>query len=220
MTKNDNLNYFRELRKAKDNKKMLFFVGAGILKNSNLPSRNDLVKELADKIKYAPYIQNRETYKFSTDKDLLISQGYHYTIKMYGDIEDLLNIVLKENDYLNYTSNHILIETFIKSLLVDHTFIFVGYSLNDYNLKQIMSWIDYLSAKQSVSEFKHRNFIIQNVSRIYTYSSIQKISLGKSRLFWRNIGILKNGIQKLALDKKKDFYIRIHSKWKQALSIY
>ncbi|MFQ6344783.1 SIR2 family protein [Enterococcus faecium] len=233
MTKKDVITYFREIRKARDNNKLVIFVGAGVSKNSNLPSWSELVKELAEKIQYVPYIKNKETYKFSTDeylkipqyafdkdpddyyqtltnilkvptksnslnemiikllpnhiittnydklientddlnniqykvvssdKDLLISQGDHYIIKMHGDVEDLYNIVLKENDYLNYTNNHILIETFIKSLLVDHTFLFVGYSLNDYNLKQIMSWIDYLSSKESVSEFRHRNFIIQ-----------------------------------------------------------
>ena len=234
MTKKDVITYFREIRKARDNNKLVIFVGAGISKNSNLPSWSELVKELAEKIQYVPYIKNKETYKFSTDeylkipqyafdkdpddyyqtltnilkvptksnslnemiikllpnhiittnydklientddlnniqykvvssdKDLLISQGDHYIIKMHGDVEDLYNIVLKENDYLNYTNNHILIETFIKSLLVDHTFLFVGYSLNDYNLKQIMSWIDYLSSKELVSEFRHKNFIIQH----------------------------------------------------------
>lgn len=209
-------------------------MGAGISKNSNLPSWKELIEEFAEEIQYEPYLHNRSDYRFSTDeflkipqyaydtdskryleilerimlvhaksnslnkmilkllpnhivttnydklientddlnnllytvvtsdKDLLVSQGEHYIIKMHGDVDDLSSIVLKENDYLNYTNNHILLETFIKSLLVDHTFLFIGYSLNDYNLKQIMSWIDYLSSKESVSELRHKNFIIQD----------------------------------------------------------
>ncbi|EOH72106.1 SIR2 family protein [Enterococcus malodoratus] len=234
MSKNDYISAFREIRKARENNKLVIFVGAGISKNSNLPSWKELIEEFAEEIQYSPYVLNKDNYRFSTDeflkipqyafdkdsksyfeilerilnvpaksnslneiilkllpnhiittnydklientgdlnnllykvvssdKDLLISQGEHYIIKMHGDIDDLSNIVLKENDYLNYTNNHILLETFIKSLLVDHIFLFVGYSLNDYNLKQIMSWIDYLSSKESVIKSRHKNFIIQD----------------------------------------------------------
>lgn len=77
------------------------------------------------------------------DNDILSKKGRNYIIKMHGDIDDIQNIVLKEDDYLNYSQNHIIIETFIKSLLIDKTFLFVGYSLNDNNLKLIMSYIDF-----------------------------------------------------------------------------
>lgn len=97
----------------------------------------------------------------NSDSDLLTKRAEHYIIKMHGDIDDVKNIVLKEDDYLNYSNNRILTETFIKSLLVDHTFLFVGYSLNDYNLKLIMSWIDYLSSKEKVQKNRHKNYILQ-----------------------------------------------------------
>ena len=108
------------------------------------------------------------------DKDLLDSEKSNYIIKMHGDIKDLDNIVLKENDYLNYSQNHILIETYIKSLLVNNTFLFIGYSLNDYNLKQIMSWVDYLAKgyenengiDQSIKN-RPKNFIIQEIDEKY-----------------------------------------------------
>ena len=50
------------------------------------------------------------------DDDILSKKGRNYIIKMHGDIDDIQNIVLKEDDYLNYSQNHIIIETFIKSL--------------------------------------------------------------------------------------------------------
>lgn len=82
------------------------------------------------------------------DADLLSKYGNHYIIKMHGDIDDINdeginNIVLKEDDYLKYSQTHEIIESYIKSLLYDKTFLFVGYSLNDNNLKLIMSYIDY-----------------------------------------------------------------------------
>jgi len=95
------------------------------------------------------------------DKDLLTHISNNYIIKMHGDLNKPETIVLKEDDYLNYQQEHILIETFIKSLLIDHTFLFVGYSLNDYNLKLIMSWIEYFAKEHSVKGNRPRNYIIQ-----------------------------------------------------------
>lgn len=101
------------------------------------------------------------------DKDLLDSKKSNYIIKMHGDIKDLDNIVLKENDYLNYSQNHILIETYIKSLLVCNTFLFIGYSLNDYNLKQIISWVDYLAKSYTDINDRPKSFIVQEVKEKY-----------------------------------------------------
>ena len=79
------------------------------------------------------------------DSDLLSQTGDRYLIKMHGDLNLPQSIVLKESDYLEYEQRHPLISTFIRSLLVNHTFLFVGYSLNDYNLNLIIGWINYFS---------------------------------------------------------------------------
>lgn len=81
------------------------------------------------------------------DADLLNSNKNKYIIKMHGDLNDVESIVLKESDYLNYSQNHILIETFIKALLTDHTLLFLGYSLSDYNIKLIISWINFMRSQ-------------------------------------------------------------------------
>ncbi|NGU54149.1 hypothetical protein G6Z29_13000, partial [Clostridium perfringens] len=193
----------RYIKNARDEDKLIIFVGAGISKNSNLPDWEQLIKVFVNKLNYPVKeedklssdeylkipqyyynIHGKEEYKklikeeldvggqpndihklifklnpkhiittnydrllentiieqrmlfdvISKDKDLLDSKKSKYIIKMHGDIKELDNIVLKENDYLNYSQNHILIETYIKSLLVSNTFLFIGYSLNDYNL--------------------------------------------------------------------------------------
>ena len=83
------------------------------------------------------------------DADLLNSNKNKYIIKMHGDLNDVESIVLKESDYLNYSQNHILIETFIKALLTDHTLLFLGYSLSDYNIKLIISWINFMRSQNN-----------------------------------------------------------------------
>lgn len=79
-----------------------------------------------------------------SDKDLVKSNEQKKLIKMHGDFEHH-NLVFKEDDYLNYSKDFPLIENFIKSILSTHTVIFLGYSYNDYNLKQIMKWIQSFS---------------------------------------------------------------------------
>lgn len=81
------------------------------------------------------------------DRDLLVSEKTKYIIKMHGDIERLETIILKEADYLDYSQKHVLIEMFVKALLSDHTILFLGYSLNDYNIKLIINWINYIRSQ-------------------------------------------------------------------------
>jgi hypothetical protein len=77
----------------------------------------------------------------SEDNDLPYTPNGRLFIKMHGDLKKK-NIVLKEDDYLSYSENFRLIETFVKALFVNHTVLFIGYSLQDYDLKLILRSIN------------------------------------------------------------------------------
>ena len=113
------------------------------------------------------------------DADLLKSEKSKYIIKMHGDIDEPDKIVLKEQDYLNYSQNHVLIEMFVKSLLVDHTVLFLGYSLNDYNVKQIISWINYMRSQ-------NENTLKDNVTIGYIILDESKIEETQEKYFENN----------------------------------
>jgi len=112
---------------------------------------------------------NVSEYKvIKNDKDLLSKYGNHYIIKMHGDTDDfnkkgIGNIVLKEDDYLKYSHSHEIIESYIKSLLFDKTFLFVGYSLNDNNLKIIMSYIDFYVKNQEIKNRKPHYLVTNSI---------------------------------------------------------
>lgn len=91
------------------------------------------------------------------DSDLISAPKNNFLIKMHGDLDNFESLVLKEDDYLKYSSTHVLIETYIKSLLIGHTFLFVGYSLGDYNLKLIMSWVEDIIKKYNYNNKKMIN---------------------------------------------------------------
>ena len=196
------------IRNAKDNNRLVIFVGAGVSMNSSLPSWYGLIQKIADELGYSkcnPSCQdctksscsakdefsqedflkipeyyynaideliidllphhiittnydtlledvksnNTNLYSVITqDLDLLSKTNDQYIIKMHGDIHVSKSIVLKESDYTTYESVHPLISTFIRSLLINHSFLFVGYSLNDYNLRIIMGWINQISSNK------------------------------------------------------------------------
>ncbi len=93
------------------------------------------------------------------DGDLLRYPNDKYIIKMHGDFEYPDSIVLREGDYLEYENTHPLISAFIRSLLINHTFVFLGYGLNDYNLNLIISWINYFR-KTTHAPSSIRNYLI------------------------------------------------------------
>lgn len=99
----------------------------------------------------------------SQDKDLLSKSSERYIIKMHGDLNNPETIVLKESDYIDYEQEHPLISTFIRSLLINHTFLFLGYSLNDYNLNLIIGWINYFKKRHKVEQRPH-NFLVSSDS--------------------------------------------------------
>lgn len=77
-------------------------------------------------------------------------------IKMHGDFEHR-NIVLKEDDYLNYSTNFTLIESYIKSLIATNTVLFIGYSVNDPNFNLIFQWV-----KNILSSHFQPAYLIEN----------------------------------------------------------
>lgn len=76
----------------------------------------------------------------SQDIDMPYRKSNRELIKMHGDFEHD-NFVLKEDDYLAYSRNFKLIETYIKSLIGSKVVLFIGYSLNDPDVKHVISWV-------------------------------------------------------------------------------
>lgn len=74
------------------------------------------------------------------DADIPYTNANRYLIKMHGDLA-ARNIVLKENDYLDYEDNFYMVSTLIKSLIMNSTILFVGYSLGDSTFNSIFRLI-------------------------------------------------------------------------------
>lgn len=68
-----------------------------------------------------------------------------YIIKVHGDFSSS-NFVLKEQDYLDYEQNYKLIDKLVKTIFSTNLVIFIGYSLQNYNIKLILNWVKNVQA--------------------------------------------------------------------------
>jgi len=85
-------------------------------------------------------VQNCLTYKSVACKDDIAGiNGEKFILKAHGDFLHE-NIILMEEDYLNYSEIFKLTETLLKSIFSTNTVVFIGYGLNDYNIKLILNW--------------------------------------------------------------------------------
>jgi len=127
------------------------------------------------------------------DGELLNSEKNHYIIKMHGDIERPETIVLKEGDYLAYSREHVLIEMFVKALLADHTILFLGYSMNDYNIKLIVNWLNYMrSQNDAIGKDARIGYILQDSENVSETDQIYFQGNNIEIINLRNMPIIKN----------------------------
>ncbi len=86
-------------------------------------------------------LEYRRTYKtVACDEEVPYVSGDRFILKAHGDLSHL-NFVLKEDDYLDYSEKFKLVEILIKSIFSMNTVVFIGYGLNDYNIKLILNWV-------------------------------------------------------------------------------
>lgn len=90
-----------------------------------------------DLLEQAIVNRNENFYVIRKDEDLPYNHGEKFLIKMHGDfVAD--NIVLTENDYLDYSKNFPLIRSYVMSLFASKVVLFVGFSFSDINLKYML----------------------------------------------------------------------------------
>lgn len=105
-------------------------------------------------------------------------------IKMHGDLTRK-NIVLKEDDYLNYSTNFKLIESYVRSIFINNTVLFVGYSLQDYDLKLIIKNL--------------QGILGDHFQKAYLIDSSDSPRLSVEKEYFKNLGV--NLIDKLDISK-------------------
>lgn len=88
----------------------------------------------------------------TNDREFPYALNTNLLVKVHGDLDDI-DIVLKEDDYLDYSLNHPLIEAFLKSVFATKIVLFVGYGFSDMNLKMIIQTVRNILGKDFQSAY-------------------------------------------------------------------
>lgn len=114
-----------------------------------------------------------------SDMDIPYSKANNCLIKMHGDLKQR-NIVLKESDYLSYENDFYMVSSLIKSLIMNNTILFLGYSLNDSTFNSIFNLI--------------QKSFGNNAKRAYFYSPDMQSDTQKKYYEAKGIHILSNAV--------------------------
>lgn len=113
-------------------------------------------------------LQSCKGYKvIACDQEIPSINGSKFILKLHGDLRHK-NIVFKEEDYLNYSNNFKLTETMLKSIFATNTVVFIGYGLNDYNIKLVLNW-----AKRLLKDNFNKPIFIYTDDKELTPSELQ-----------------------------------------------
>jgi hypothetical protein len=71
----------------------------------------------------------------------LLSNPYGSVYKIHGCVSDIQNIIITEEDYERFDKRYELIRAQLLSLFIHNPIIFIGYSISDVNVKNILKTI-------------------------------------------------------------------------------
>lgn len=154
-------------------------------------------------------VQYCQSFKVvSRDEDVSTIFGDRFILKLHGDFKNK-NFVLKEEDYLNYSENFKLIETLVKSIFSTNTVVFIGYGLNDYNIKLILNWTKTLLK----GSFRKPIFLYTGDTALRNEEIVYQQSKGLSVIEWNKLVASTDDY----LDRYKSIFTALRSRSKLSL---
>lgn len=94
-----------------------------------------------------------------TDEDQLSLQNTKdgvTLLKMHGDLHHPNRLIVTEDDYDGFLSRNPMLATYLANLLITRTALFIGYSLDDTNFRQILALI-----KERLGKLKRQAYVIK-----------------------------------------------------------
>ncbi|HEM6115681.1 TPA: SIR2 family protein [Streptococcus suis] len=150
-----------------------------VFSKNGIPSPNELHKLIADIGPKHIITTNYDTLledQFSkgvlkydvltADADIPYAKSNQFLIKMHGDFQNK-NIVLKEDDFTDYHKNFPMISNLLKTLVMNHTILFIGYSLSDNTFNALYRLIQSYFDKDAKESFLYTTDKISNIERDY-----------------------------------------------------
>ncbi|MCM3163724.1 SIR2 family protein [Metabacillus litoralis] len=110
-------------------------------------------------------------------------------VKMHGTWNQAESLVFAEEDYRFYEEKHPLISLKIKQIFAEKTVLFIGYSLRDQNLKDMLAWL-----KQILGDYQRKAYVYMPNADSYTIEYWRK----------RNIVVITEDIYGMNREEEKE----------------
>lgn len=104
-----------------------------------------------------------DTFEFTplVGNDILLSNPYGSVYKIHGCISNPSKIIITEEDYSEFMDKYELIRAQLLSLFIHNPIIFIGYSIGDENIKDILKTIfTYVEPNSSEAKKIRGNFLL------------------------------------------------------------
>jgi hypothetical protein len=93
--------------------------------------------------------------------NILLSNPYGSVYKIHGSVDNPEELVFTTEDYVDFDQRYDLIRAQLISLFVHNPIVFLGYSVNDVNIKKILSTIfKYVQFNSEQAELIRNNFLL------------------------------------------------------------
>lgn len=110
---------------------------------------------------YDKLIEQVFEFKPLVGNDILLSNPYGSLYKIHGCISDPSKIIINEADYNDFNEKYELIRAQLLSLFIHNPIIFIGYSLDDENIKSLLKTIfTYIEPNSKEAELIRGNFLL------------------------------------------------------------
>lgn len=132
-------------------------------KHEEIESIRQLSKNISSIIttNYDQLIEHITGFEALVGNDILLSNPYGSVYKIHGSIEEPEGLVFTTEDYDDFDERYDLIRAQLISIFVHNPIIFIGYSVNDINIKKILSTIyKYVQLNSPQADRIRNNFLL------------------------------------------------------------
>lgn len=167
--------------------------------------------------------------------DILLSNPYGSLYKIHGCVTQPDKIIITTNDYKKFREKYELIRAQLLSLFIHNPIIFLGYSISDNNIKEILKTIfTYINPDSKQAEKVRSNFLLVEYSKEsedsnvvehdidiqgLTTIKINKIKTNNFKIIYKNLSDLQLTVSAMDVRKVQNVVKDIYAGGKIKVSI-
>lgn len=233
--KNVNDLFYELMKKEKNVSRFKIYISK-ILSNMEIKEDKKEEIELFRKIRknigsiittnYDEFIEKTFDFTPLIGNNILLSNPYGAVYKIHGCISNIENIIISEEDYKKFDKEYELIRAQLLSLFIHNPIIFLGYSIEDNNIKNILKTIfSYINPDSEIAQKIKRNFLLieydmgskndtvtdYDINMDSTIIRINKLKTDDFALLFQNISDLNLPISAMDIKKVQNIVKEIYA---------